>query len=240
MKKHMKRLAAPKTWHIARKGAKFVTRPLPGGAGKELSMPLQTIFTEVLGYGETSRESRSIIKKQLVLVDGKRVQEERRPVGIMDTVSLPGTGEAFRMLVDRRGRLCLSRISSSDSEMKVSRINTKRAFGKGRFQLGLHDGRAVLSDNPGFVRGDSLLLKLPEQEVRDHFRLVKGAVIYLIGGKHIGSLGVVEDIRGNDLKVMIGDEVVETLKKFAFVVGRDKPAVEIAVEGKDTKDTGQG
>ncbi len=226
MKKHLKRIAAPKTWAIPRKQSKFIARPLPGGHRMELAMPLGTIIRDILKHAETAREARSIIKNKTVLVDGKQVKEEKRQVGVMDVLKIPETNETYRMLINTKGKLALMSIDSSEENVKVCRINQKKTIKGGKTQLCLHDGRTIISDGT-FKTGDSLLIKLPGQEIASHFGMEKKAYAYLIGGKHKGSLGTIEDVGEQRLAVKIGDEVVETLKKFAFVIGKEKPSIKV-------------
>ena len=54
------------------------------------------------------------------------------------------------------------------------------------------------------------------------------SLVFLTGGKHIGETGKVQDIASSRIiyKTEKGD-VVETLKKYAFPVGKDKPLIKI-------------
>ena len=72
------------------------------------------------------------------------------------------------------------------------------------------------------------MISLPKQEIKEHLRLEKGCNIYLIGGKHSGDLGTVEDIISKKItyKTQKG-EIIETLKRYVFVVGKDKPVVSL-------------
>ena len=48
---------------------------------------------------------------------------------------------------------------------------------------------------------------------------------YLIGGKHIGSAGIIESVDGSKIKIKLGKDVYETAKRYAFVLGKDNPVV---------------
>ncbi|MBI3034523.1 30S ribosomal protein S4e [Candidatus Woesearchaeota archaeon] len=228
MKKHMKRLAAPKSWRVARKTAKFVTRPLPGSHKKERGMPLNIIIRDILKMAGTAKEAKAIIKGREMFVDGKRVKEEKYLVGLMDTLSIPETGDSYRMVIDARGKLSLIRIPAAESGLKICRIDRKTTIKNGVIQVGLHDGRVMLAEKKDAYRtGDSILMKLPGQEMVESIPLEKKSLVYLVGGKHTGSVGMVEDIRGKTLAIKIGGEVVETMRKFAFAIGKEKPEVSI-------------
>lgn len=221
----MKRLAAPKAWPVERKKSKFITRP-SAARGKELAMPANMILRDIIKQASTAREANKIVRNNTVMVDGKRISETRRPVGLMDTFAIGETGESYRMLLDKKGKLALKPISGDEAKLKVCRINRKTTLKKGRIQLGLHDGRTLIAAGNGNYRtGDSLLLKLPEQEIKSHIKLEKKATVYLLGGKHTGFVGMVEDIKDNKLTVKIGGQTVETMKKFAIAIGKDKPLI---------------
>jgi len=64
--------------------------------------------------------------------------------------------------------------------------------------------------------------------INTHIKLEKGSTIFLIGGKHLGETGTIEDITGNKIIYKIkSNEVFETLKKYAFVIGIDKPIIKL-------------
>ena len=54
-------------------------------------------------------------------------------------------------------------------------------------------------------------------------------MIYLTGGRHIGEIGKVQDIIGNRIlyNTETGD-TVETLKEYAFPIGKDKPLIKLS------------
>ncbi len=223
MKNHMKRLAAPRTWAVPRKTAKFTTRPMPGAHSSEFSVPIVTILRDMLKLGETAREAKMMVKNKNILVDGKRVVEAKHSVGVMDTMTIKETNQHFRMLVDSKGKLFLKPIPAQEALVKVSKIRKKTTIREGKNQLGTHDGRTILSEKGN--TGDSLLIGLPGQEVKQHLKLEKKALVFLTGGKHIGAIGIIEDVQTEKLSVKIGKDVVETLKKFAIVIGNDKQEI---------------
>ena len=73
-----------------------------------------------------------------------------------------------------------------------------------------------------------MIIKLPEQEIKEHLNLEKNSKISLIDGKHIGEIGTVTDIMGRKVKYRLSDsEIVETTSSCVFVIGKDKPAVKV-------------
>jgi small subunit ribosomal protein S4e len=222
MKKHMKRLAAPKSWPLGKKAAKFVTRPLPKSrfdSGVPLSLALK-----LLGYAETSREVKKIVNNQEVLIDKKRVKNHRLLIGLMDTLEIPSINACFRVLMNRKGKVCL--VKEENAGLKPCRINSKKML-KGRVQLLLHDSRTLLTDSRDYKTGDTIILQLPKQEIIEHLKPEKGVFAYLCGGKKIGELAKIEAVLPEKIVLRTDSESFETKKEFVFVIGRDKPFIKI-------------
>jgi len=220
---HLKAIAMPKSWPLNRKETKYVMRPRPGAHSLEQGMPI-SLFIRMLGYAETAREIRKILREKEVLVDGKRVRDPKRVVGLMDLLEFPELKEKFRVVIGTKGKL---KLLKTDETVKPCKIIGKRSLRKGKTQLSLHDGRNILLEKPGHSVGEVLMIKLPGQEITETFRLEKGSVAYLVDGNHRGRTGIVEGVEGNKLRVKIGPELVETRKAFAFAIGKGKPAIKI-------------
>jgi len=67
-KRHLRRIAAPKTWPIPRKGTYWIAKPIPGPHKMELSMPLALWIRDYLKLGKTMREVKYILNEGKVLV----------------------------------------------------------------------------------------------------------------------------------------------------------------------------
>ncbi len=224
VKRHLKRISAPKTWNIDRKSSTFVTRPDPGAHPLDYSMSLSLAMRELIKVAKTAKEVRQILKIKDVFVDKKKRGESKLPVGIMDVIEFPQLEEQYRILLDTKGRLTAVAIDKKEASVKLSRIVGKSKVAKGKVRLNTNDGRCITVDKDLYKVGDSLELSLPGQEIKTHLKLEKGVSILLIGGSHMGALGKVEDIVENKILVKsMNNEKFETLKRYAFVIGNDKP-----------------
>ena len=224
-KNHIMRLAAPKTWPIKKRGSTFITKQNPGPHSLELSMPLNILLKEVLGIAKNTREAKKLLSSNEVAVDCRQRRDVRFPVGIFDTLQLSKANEYFRVSLSKKGKISLARIKKEESSVKPAKIICKKMI-KGKVQLNLYDGKNVLVSGNSYKVGDTLLVSLPEHKIVKHLKLDKKSTIFLIGGKHIGEIGTVEDIIQN--KIIYTDSqgtLVETSKKYAFVVGDTKPLV---------------
>ncbi|MBI1969709.1 30S ribosomal protein S4e [Candidatus Woesearchaeota archaeon] len=230
-KQHLKRLVMPKTWSLDRKEGTFVLRPYPAGVGMQLSMPLGVIVRDVLKLGRSMREVLYVLKEKEILVDGKRRKDPKFPVGLLDVISISTLQQHFRLVLDIQGMLSIIAIGATEAKQKICKIVSKQYLKKGKLQIGLMDGTCFLADGKQQYRvGDSLLLTVPELKVQHHIPLAKNSLVYLIGGKHPGVIGEVEEIAGDKIRCKVNKQVFQTERKFSVAVGTEKPLITIAGE----------
>ena len=227
-KRHLKRYFAPKTWPIRKKELTYVTRNNPGTHPNKISLPLNIVLRDLLHYTNTTRESKNVLTRKNVLVDGIRRKEHKFPVGLFDIIEFKDINKSYRVVLDSKEKLALIEVDKSESNIKPCKIMNKTAV-KGKIQLNLNDGKNILIEKNGYKTGDTIFLELPKLAIKDHVSLEKNVLIYLTGGKHIGEVGKVKDIVGNRI-IYVRDkgDNVETLKKYAFVIGETKPGIKIS------------
>lgn len=229
--KHLKRLAMPRSWPLARKTSVWVTRPVPGAHSVERGMPIALVIRDVLGMAKTAREVRFILHNELAHIDGRVVKDTRRPVGLMDVLTVGD--EHFRCVLDHNGRLQYRRISAQDAGWKICRIEGKTTIKGGRTQLNLHDGRNVLVDDgskDAYTTGDSLKLSLPDQEILEHVRFGEGVRCYLVGGAHVGSTAEVQEyiVKRSSMPNEVQFEGFGTIARNVFALGdAELPLMEV-------------
>ena len=228
MSKHLKRHFAPKTWKIKRKGIKYITKPSPGTHKIKMSLPINVILRDILGYAKSNKEVKFILEKRNVMVDGIKRKDYRFPVGLLDVLSLSDLDEHFRVILDKRGKIDLIKVDKKESELKLCKITGKSVV-KGKIQLNLYDGKNIFVKDGEYKVGDTILVSLGKKnDIKQKIDLDKGILIYLTGGKHIGQIGKIQDIMGNRIlyKTESG-EVVETSKDDVFPIGKDKPLINL-------------
>jgi ribosomal protein S4E len=130
------------------------------------------------------------------------------------------------MIVDSDNILKPVPISKEEAQLKIIKIIGK-SFVKGKTQLNLLDGRNILFEKHHYKVGDSLLITIPEQIVKEHLSLEKGALVLLYKGNHVGKIGTLEDIKQKSVVVKTGDETYETKKDYLLVVGKDRPLIKM-------------
>ncbi|MFT4303258.1 MAG: 30S ribosomal protein S4e [Candidatus Woesearchaeota archaeon] len=228
VKKHLKNLATPKTWNILRKETIFTTRPNPGAHSLELGMSINHFIKQELKYAKTTKEVKSILNAGKCLVNGRIIKDVHYSVGFMDVLSFPDLKLNKRIVLDKRGKLKLLDIDNKEKDYRLSKIIGKTKVKKGKVQLNTLDGRNILVDKDSYVVSSSLLIKVPDQKVEKSLELAEGSFILLLGGKHIGSTGVIDKIMDNSIIFKTNDnQLFQTLKKFVFVLGKGKSELKI-------------
>ncbi len=231
-RRHLKKLAAPRSWNIERKDLVWIAKPRPGPHSLAESMPLTSILTIVLKKAGTGREAERLIKGGDVAVDGRIVKDPKFPVGFMDVLSFSRVGESYLMSYDGYGRLELKPLKK-EQKFKLCRIESKTVAKKGKKLIGLHDGRSMFVDKE-YKLGDVLKISVPDQKVLDHFEFKKGNLAYVIKGQHAGKIAKIkEEVKGTATReaMVVLEKEGETFnvpKRYLFVIGRDKP--EVALE----------
>lgn len=236
---HLKRIAAPKTWQIARKETKYVMRPRPGPHKLEEGMPLSVVIRELIKVAKENKEAKKIIKLKDVFVDKRKRTDEKYSVGFMDIIEFPQLEECYRIVFDRKGRLAAIKADAKESGTKLSRIKAKTKIARGKIQLNLSDGRNITVDKDTYKIGDTLQISLPDQKITNHLKLNAGAMLMLVGGKHIGMIATAEEVKEGKVTIKAGKSSYEALPEHTFVIGTDKPVLEsirqLANEKEKTK-----
>lgn len=218
---HTKRLAIPKAIPIGEKKTKrFLLTTAPGPHQRLQSIPLAVLLRDILHVSKTASESRKILSAKEVLVDGKVRMDGKFPVGMMDSITFPKTGESYRIIVNRKGQLVP--VQTKSASLKIGKVVHKHTVRGGKTNITLHDGRNILVDNNVRV-GDSVLISVPAQKVEKLLKFEQGAKCLITKGKHAGTIATLEEILvgkegGRHEARMKGTPDFVTIAKYLFVV----------------------
>ena len=231
-KLHIKRINAPKTWPIKRKESKWVTRPKPGSQILKRTISINTIFKEMLNKVGTLKEVKAILNKELVKVNGVVRKKPDFPVCVLDVITIKD--ENYRLLINPKGKLFMHPVKKEDAQIKLRKIIGKKVLKGNKLQINFQDGNNLISKDTKLKVLDTLVYNGKEQ--KDHLKLEEGSIIYLLDGKQVGKMGVIKQIiprKGVQLARITfktGKEEFETLREFAFVIGKTKPLIDIPNE----------
>ncbi|MBW2970215.1 30S ribosomal protein S4e [Candidatus Woesearchaeota archaeon] len=222
---HLKTYAAPKSWNILRKTHKWILRPQPGAHPLEITIPVGLLLREK-DFGKTRREIKQILNDKAVTIDGKIVKDLHYGVGFMDVITVkPNT--ILRCSIDQKGRLEFIEISKEEANKKLCKIIGKKTARGNKIQYSLSDGRNILAEKSQYKTGDALLIEVPSQKILEHIPLEKGISVFLTGGSNIRTIGTIQEIKGNKITLTKDKETIESDKKFALAIGKEKPAIKL-------------
>ena len=219
---HMKRLTMPRSWPLPRKSSVWIQKPNPCGHPLDLCMPMGVILRDVLGVAQNRREAKKILHSKLVKVDGAIETDIGRGVGLMDVLTVGDV--SYKCILDTNGKLRYRMIPAKEASTKICRVMGKTTIKGARTQVHLHDGRNLLfNENPEYKTGDSLVISLPDQEIKSHHKFEEGSIAYLTGGNHIGELATV---RGQDIKRSSKANEVQfddfgTISDYVFIISSE-------------------
>ena len=229
---HLKRLNASKHYSVPKKENKFITTANPGAHRKNECIPLNVIIRDILKLAETTKEVKSILHDEKIKIDGTIKKEKKYNVGLMDVISIEEIDKTYRV-VTIEGRLRVVEIKKEDAKQKLGKIINKMMIKGKKCQITLHDGRNIILSKPDYSVGDSLMISIPDQKIKDHFKLDKGYTVIITSGKHTGNIGkitkvdIIKTPEDTKVTVKVEDKEVTTYKRNIFVIGKDKPEITI-------------
>ncbi|CAD5230761.1 unnamed protein product [Bursaphelenchus okinawaensis] len=189
-RRHLKRLAAPSHWMLAKLGGTFAPRPTSGPHKLRESLPLILFLRNRLRYALSYNEARAICKQRLIKIDGKVRTEMRFPTGLMDVVEIEKTNEVFRMLYDTLGRFTVHRIHKSEGQFKLCKV-TKSFLSKNAVPvITTHDGRTIRYPDPNIKVHDTIVLDIKTGKITDWVKFDAGNLVMVTSGRNIGRVGI--------------------------------------------------
>lgn len=230
VKNHMKRLVMPTTWNVPRKEKKFITRPKPGGHLQELGISINTFLKELTGTTKTTKESKYLLTKQEIHVNGTRKRSHKHQVGFMDVVTIPSINKSYRVIINLRGKLAAKEIKAEDAKKTLGIIKKKTVMNNKITQITTASGMNILeaSDKAkDYKIGSTIVISLPDKKILSHIKLDKGSLAFVFTGKHTGKTGTIEDFQSDTIKIKTKDETFETKKAYIIITGTKKPEIDI-------------
>ena len=233
-RKHLKRLAAPHHWLLAKTAGKFATKPTAGPHKGRECLPIIVFLRNRLKYALNAREVTAICKRRLVKVDGKIRTDPRYPAGLMDVIELGKSNEQFRLLYDCKGRYTAHKIERTEAEFKLCRVNKWDIGNKKIPYIVTHDGRTIRYAHPATRLNDTIKFNLKTGEVDSFVKFDEGNIAMVTSGGNVGRVGVIGRIEKQTagfnivhMKDAAGNEFA-TRQANVFVLGDgEKPLISL-------------
>nr|UXY86659.1 40S ribosomal protein S4 [Cryptomonas paramecium] len=191
LKKHLKRLKAPKKWALSKLDGIFAPKLKSGPHKKENSYPLSLILRNKLKYAVNTREVIQILSQKIVYVDGKIRTQKNYPIGIMDIILIKKTKEIFRLLYNSIGSFTLHRIGKNESFIKICKVISVKIGNMGIPYIVTHDGRTIRYPDPVIKTNDSVIFNIFKKKIIDFIKFDIGSLCIVTGGYNTGKIGIV-------------------------------------------------
>jgi len=237
-KKHLKRLAAPSHWMLDKLTGRYAPRPSAGPHKLRECVPIVIFLRNRLKYALTYHEVKMILKQRQVLVDGKVRSDLTFPTGLMDVVSIPKTGEHFRLLFDVKGRYTVHKIKAAEAKYKLGKVTRTQIGPKGVPYIVTHDGRTIRYPDPHVKVNDTVKIDLETGRMTEYVKLDTGVLVLCTGGRNMGRVGTLvhrEKHMGTvdivHVKDSIGHQFATRLTN-VFVIGSGKKPLVTLPKGK--------
>lgn len=232
-KNHLMRLNSPNTWAVERKENQFIARPITTGQKTKYCLPLIIVLRDMLKVGKTAKEIKYILNNNDLLINGEKRKEIKYPVGIFDVIDIKSLKESYRLMLNKRGKLILVKVSGNEANLVLLKISKKTAIKGGKLQLSFTNGTTMLSNKISDKAGDNQLkvndvvvYDFVNHKAIDVLKLEKGNTIYLTGGQHVGSVVKIEGVKDNQIIFKTTtNETFVTLLDYAFLIGRESPLI---------------
>ncbi len=232
--KHLKRLAAPGYWPIAKREKTWVVKPNPGPHPSDQGLPLLVLIRDVLKLATNAKEAKRIVYMKKVRVDGKPRYDPKYQVGLMDVISIPDLEKHYRMIPDPHKFIRPIEIPESEASLKVVKVLGKRTIRGGKVQITTHDARNFIIDPDSDIArsvkvGHSLLIGIPSQEIKSVLPLEIGVVGSMIRGRMAGHIGIIKEMAEFIELQDLEDPNLRYrgISKNILVVGREEPVIKV-------------
>merc|ERR1712071_618616 len=211
-KKHLKRLAAPKSWMLDKLGGVFAPRPSTGPHKLRESLPMVVFLRNRLKYALNNSEVTKIVMQRLIKVDGKVRTDPNYPAGFMDVITIDKTGEYFRLVYDVKGRVAIHRITAEEAQYKLCKVKRVQVGPKGIPFLTTHDGRTIRYPDPLVKVNDTIQLDIMTSKIKDFIKFESGNLC-MITGDAIW----VESVPSSTVNVTPAPSILSTLRMLLVI-----------------------
>jgi small subunit ribosomal protein S4e len=221
VKNHLSRLNAPNSWPIRKKGIKFITRPTPGAHTLQTSIPLSIVLIKILKVARIGKEVKRILHNGNILVNNKIIRSDKRhSLGIMDVISIPTLEKEFILVYDDKGKFAAVDLEKNKGT-RLLKIANKTTLKGSKLQLQFTDGSNLFIAKDTYKTGDTIVFDMKDKKIVTHLPFEKKAKIYLTGGKRIGQLAELNEIKDKQIMITINGEEFEAARRHAFVVPKE-------------------
>lgn len=223
---HLKRLSAPKSWPIERKKRIWIAKAIPGAHSSELSMPLVVLLRDVLKIVENKKEVKYLLNEGLIKINNKKTKDVRIPVGLFDVLAIEKTNKYYRITLNKKQKIILIEIDKKEANLLPLKIKDKKIIKKGKVQINFTNGWNLNTKDKNYSPKDTVILDLSSNKIVDHLPLKEGNIIFISGGKHVGSFATIDKIN-EGIMLKEDKKIWKGTPKYVFVIGKKAPVIKV-------------
>jgi len=227
VKNHMKRITAPKTWNVARKTTKFITKPHPGAHKLEQALAINTFLKELIHLTNTTKETKYILTHDEILVNGRKKRDFKTQVGFLDIITIKSINKHYIITINNKGALKPKEINEKQTTHRILKINGKTTIGKDKVQINTTNGENITlnqKETKNYKVGDTLIVETTTLKIKEHIPLKEKTQVFIYKGKHSNKNGVLESTKQKTAIIKTKKETIETSKKYLIAVNKEKIA----------------
>jgi small subunit ribosomal protein S4e len=187
---YQKRSNIGKFWPIQRTGTKYLALAMHN---KKNSIPIVVVLRDILQIVRNKKELKRAINERQILVNNKEIKETNYPISLFDVITFKKSNKSFKANLSKTKKMIFEEISKKESESKVYKVMDKKLLGNKKIQLNLSNGKNIIS-NEKISTGDSVIIDFKTNKIVKVLNLEKGKEVFVITGKHIGSVGKINNI----------------------------------------------
>lgn len=227
-KRHLKSIAAPKSWPIKRKENIFIIRQNPGAHKLEDSMAVGLVL-KLLSQVKNTREAKQIVNQRKVLINKKPVKDIKSQAGLFDVVEF--TDNYYRIILNKNGILIFVEIKEPESKISLHKITKKTKVNGNKMQLNFHDGFNMLIGKNDYKTNDVIVME--GDQIKDRINFERGNLVYITRGSNVGMIARIEEMHEKPpfnkyVTISIADKKINIAKDCVFLVGKTKPVITLS------------
>lgn len=225
-----KRISYAGRIQLKRKEHVWTFNQLPGPHKKHLGATIGNLIRDVLHFADNVREIKYILNNKTILVNGKRVKNHRFPIGLFDIVEFKEIEKKYRIFLTHKNKFFIKELNSNDRLFRPCKVVLKKMVGKDKLQFGFDNGYTMietLTKGKNINVGDSVEYDILKNKFDKVLKLVEGCKVYIGGGPHVSSFGVLKGIvkgditKSNEVTFETNGKIVKTRRKYVFAIPED-------------------
>ena len=228
-RKKQKRISYHGKVRIFRKDNIWTYSTNAGAHPKDMAVSLGLLLRDVLHFAENTREVKYILRNKNVLVNTRKYNDYKYPLGLFDIIEFKDINKTYKLLLDDNGFVKLKELEKKDLKTitRMCRVVGKNILDSKKIQLNLDNGFNVLVNEDKYKLKDSVLLDLKTRKILSVHPFKKGAEVFIFKGPHVGKEGVLKEIikgtvvKNEEVIVDVNGKDLRTRSDYIFVITKN-------------------